>query len=398
MLVNPDLWAAFDLAKETLLSAVKTSLLPELHILSLDPADRESARTLRREALRELDTFTTRFEETTNDLVSACNDIRLHRPRVETSLSPIAILPPELIRHIAKLTIGAPKNRQTILNLSHVSVVWREVVTSTSELFTSSDWNKWHVELLTIWLHRAHKQPQEISLNCAVIDALFPDNTIHTDVVSRGLDYVGQLRETLEQALLNCVNLTLEARFDPLNLDFRSWFHGLVAPRLRHLDVARDGYPQEILCMPENTPALRSFNTHRVLPLFSGSSLITVMTCQPCESTSLWSEWAGMLKSLPSLEHLTLFNLDCPFDETPLIHLPALHILDFVGVARPEHFCQAIQSFVVPNLKTLHLDLEDLILREDEEENVPEFEKIEESELLWDSVVSVLCESAIRYS
>lgn len=378
MLVNPDLWTAFDRARETLLAAIKTSLQPESHILSLDASDRNSSKRSRDETIGKLDTFTTRLQEAMNDLDGSCKDIHLCRSRVQTSLSPIAYLPPELIRHVVKLAVGAPENTRTILNLSHVSVAWRKVVTSTSELFTQSNWDRWHVELVTVWLNRAREQPQNIFLYQSVVDALFLYDNLPPKDVSRKVDYIGRLREKLEQALLHCYHLTLEADSEPLWSVSDGWFRSWAMPQLEYLHIFAGGDYGGTISIPENTPALRNIRIHGWFPRFGRSHLITKMDCGPGEEPR-WSGWAVMLNNLPSLESLSLELHSCRFDEASPIRLPLLHTLKFEYCVSLEEIeiCAIIKSFLVPKIETLILDL-----NYDEE--------IKENEMIWDSVVSLL--------
>lgn len=224
ILVNPGLWTAFDRAKQTLLVAIRNSLASERHILLLDPAVRNPSGGLRNETIGDLNTFTTRLQETMNDLNDVSKEINLYRSHVQASLSPIALLPPELMRDIAKLAVGGPENTRTIMNLSHVSTAWREVVTGTSEFFTASDWNKWHVQLVTIWVNRAQKQPHKIFLDDTITEALFRYNTAHAADVPGAADHIGELWENLERALLNCIHLHIVADLPPPPVGFDSWF------------------------------------------------------------------------------------------------------------------------------------------------------------------------------
>lgn len=379
MLVNPDLWTAFNDAKEALLAAIKTSLLPQPHLLSLDCADRHSAQTSIHETLGELDVFTAWLDETVNDLDGACKDIRLHRSRVQMSLSPIAILPTELIRYIVQLAVGAPENRRMILNVSHVSTTWREAVTSTSELFTESDWNKWNVQLIKLWLSRAQKQPQKIFLDDVITEALFRHDTALVADVHGAIDYIGELWENLEHALLSCIHLHIVADLPPPPVGFDSWFQSWAMPQLHHLEI--EAFEIGTINISENVPNLRALRIDWWLPVFSHSSLITEMTFTPGIEPS-WSGWAEMLNSLPSLERLTLKITNCSFDGMPTLHLPLLHTLELESLVELDEACEIIKSFTAPNLKALILtDMGD-----------------EEGDMLLDSIVSFLFSFALRFS
>lgn len=383
MLVNPDLWTAFNDAKEALLAAIKTSLLPQPHLLSLDRADRHSAQTSIRETLGELNVFTAWLDETVNDLDGACKDIRLHRSHVQMSLSPIAILPAELVRYIVQLAVGAPENRRTILNVSHVSTPWREVVTSTSKLFTECDWNRWHVDLIAIWRKRAHEQPQKISLDDTIIEALVLYNTLHANHALRTVRYIGELRDELEQALLNCVHLHMLANDQTPWLGFGSSFHGWIMPRLQHLEMrtSMDG----TFAVPENAPALQTLQISRWFPKFGGASLISSMTCAP-GSERPWSEWAEMINSLPNLRYLCLKFGNEWFDEASPLHLSLLTTLELhryhsrLGGFSETDMYDLINSFVAPNIKHFAVHLG---------EHDPENDW-EGYDVMWDALVSLL--------
>lgn len=72
------------------------------------------------------------------------------------SLRAVGVLPPEVIREIVSHTIvGTHARRDIFFHLSHVSRLWREVVTGFSELFTEANWDKWPVWLLDTWCSRA---------------------------------------------------------------------------------------------------------------------------------------------------------------------------------------------------------------------------------------------------
>lgn len=185
--------------------------------------------------------------------------ILLGRSRLPTSLLRIAILPPELIRHVIKLAVGSPETTRTILNLSHVSVAWRNAVTDISELFTTCDWDTWHFELISIWLNRARQQPQSISLNYPNLEQLYiiQNDPLRVHHVSRPFDCEGQLWERLQQALLNCVDLSILGGGIPMP-GFHSWFSSWVMPRLKSLTIEAYSDQAGTIKIPENAPALQS--------------------------------------------------------------------------------------------------------------------------------------------
>lgn len=375
MLIDPDLWTAFNDAKERLLTAIKISLPFGTHFPSLSPSDRDSSRRLRDETIGTLDIVTTRLQEAMNDLDGSCKDLHICRSLVETSISLISHLPHELIRHIVKFAVGDPENTQTILNLSHVSVAWRNAATDISELFTSCNWDKWHFELISIWLNRARQQPQSISLRYPTHEELHitQDDPLRIRHVPRPFDYEdyeGQLWEKLQQALLNCVTLRIWGGEIPM-ADFDSWLSSRAMPRLRSLTVEVYSHEPGTITIPENAPALQNLVLELCFPAFKGSYLITNMRCKVIPNPQ-WSEWVEMLNSLPHLERLSLgwnwrTNL---LDGMPSIHLPMLHELELRELSRLE----VIKSFIVPNIKTLVLTSPEL--------------QAEESDQLWNNMVS----------
>lgn len=377
MLVDPDLWTAFNDVKERLLTAIATTLPFEPHILSLDPSDRDSFRRSKEEIIGELDMFTTQLQKAINDLDGSCKDIHTCRSRVQTSLSPIAHLPPELIRHVVKLAVGAPGNTRTILNLSHVSMTWREVVTSTAELFTELNWNNWHDELVTIWLNRAREQPQKITLDQALIGVLKRARTVDTKGTPQRFKDMGPLRGKLEQALLNCYHLNVNSDYITQWWDSDEWFRGWIMPRLEELHMNSAG-DRGIVSIPENSPALRSVSIYGRFPLFDRSSLITKMVCGPGNEPP-WSAWAVMLNNMPSLESLSLEFDYCSFDGAPPLRLPLLHTLEVASCKwlNETEICEMIGSFVVPKIETLIFDLQ---LKDE----------FGDTEAVWDRVVSLL--------
>lgn len=326
-----------------------------------------------------LDASTTRPQNTMNDIDGVHGDIVLGRSRLQTSLSRIAILPPELIRHVIKLAVGTPENTRTILNLSHISVAWRNAVIDISELFTTCDWDIWHFELISIWLSRACQQPQSISLDYSTLEQLYiiQDDLLRIRHVSRLFDYEGQLWEKLQQALLNCDDLKIWGGRIPM-AGFDSWFSSWVMPRLKSLTI--ESVSAGTITIPANAPALQNLVIEGWFPTFKGLSSITEMHCMP-RPNPRWVGWVGMLNSLPRLERLRLacHYSPSPFDSMPAIHLPVLHTLELRNLS----ILELIKSFVVPNIKTLVLVSSEL--------------QGEESDQFWNNVVSCPLSTAVNY-
>ena len=71
---------------------------------------------------------------------------------MQMSLQPVGCLPPELIQEIVAWTAaGQLENYCQIFKLSHVSILWRNVVVGFSALFTHADWNGWPTLVIELW-------------------------------------------------------------------------------------------------------------------------------------------------------------------------------------------------------------------------------------------------------
>ncbi|KAF8320450.1 hypothetical protein DL93DRAFT_2164058 [Clavulina sp. PMI_390] len=69
-------------------------------------------------------------------------------------LNPVMALPAELIQHIARFVVEAPRKTKQIVTLAQVSRMWRSVIFDMSELFISPDWT-WAGKILEPWIARA---------------------------------------------------------------------------------------------------------------------------------------------------------------------------------------------------------------------------------------------------
>ncbi|KAF8308676.1 hypothetical protein DL93DRAFT_2231448 [Clavulina sp. PMI_390] len=153
-----------------------TSLPP--HILSPNAGGALARHTLQNEIQEQLESIATdrhQIEQMLQLLEPLPNKLASSESSLKKLLSPIEVLPPEIIAQIIQFSAQSQDPCQ-ILSLSQVSSTWRLITLSYSQLFTRADWADWAPELLQLWGERARCRPLEIVIDedaiCRLCSAL----------------------------------------------------------------------------------------------------------------------------------------------------------------------------------------------------------------------------------
>jgi len=116
----------------------------------------------RRAVRAQVDEFISSLGELEDELDNVQRDIQRVRNSLSqqkavalTSLQPIGMLLPEIIREIVPHTVEGPSAHRQIMRLSQVSKPWRDVVLGISALFTEARWGIWPFALVELWCSRA---------------------------------------------------------------------------------------------------------------------------------------------------------------------------------------------------------------------------------------------------
>lgn len=373
MTFEPHLWGAFDSAKAALLNGIRDSLntISPSHILSIEPRSQDHARSSMLQTIDELSAMRSQLLTAVAELEDASNEIQLGQHRVQTSLAPSIVMPPEIVRHIFKYVVAGPEDTSTILQLSHVCTSWGRVMTSTSELFTRAEWNYWHGDLVALWVHRGRGRPQVIDLEGGTLDDIFPYLPLGQE------SDLNLWFEVFVEAMLDCVELSVQSTTEETTQRFSEWFGALTTPTLGRFEIHQlHCYDPPRVNMPENAPALRDVEVDWVIPNFQPSHYITRLHCYPGPAD--WSMYANVLKHLHHLEHLKIRHYSS--DDGPvLLELPSLRILELqAGTVAPFPVIEGIRA-----PKVLALVLVDVDLRDNDDD--------------WRTVVSALFSSRLTW-
>lgn len=343
MTLDSTLWTAFDSTKTALLRGIRDSLatISPLHILSVEPRSRKSARSSISETIDELEELRAQLMSAVIEIDDVSKEVQSSQRHVQASLVPIVALPPEIIRHVSRFASDGRDGPTTILNMSHVCSDWRQIVMKTPELFIEADWSRWNVELISLWLHRGNGRPHTIRLEDGVVHDIFSNNNWFA---------------TFTLAMWDCVELWIDVEGRVTMSRFSDWFLSCTPSSLEHLRIRHlSSHPGLVtVVVPENAPALRKVQFHGVLPIFRDFRHITEFTC--VSSSPDWVLWADVLGNLHHLEKLRIEDIVYDdLDENIAVELPALRTLELHGGESEQEPLRVVNSIVAPELRNLIL-------------------------------------------
>ena len=126
-----------------------------IHTPSGSPATRDAHRKATTKVVSALLAAESKLEALHQEAKDIQQSISRHRVAAQNALAPVALLPPELIREIVDLTVRGPWDYTQILNLSHVSRLWRDVVLQFPAPFTYVDFLRWPLLMIETWFLRS---------------------------------------------------------------------------------------------------------------------------------------------------------------------------------------------------------------------------------------------------
>jgi len=212
----------------------------------------------------------------------------------ETLSSPIAMLPPELVRDIVFFAVGDPRERHTILRLSQVSQSLRQTVLDMSWLFTEADWNCWPTPLLDLWCRRACAQPLTVYLTAISIYRLMDGEA-------------PELQALLESCSRRWGTLIFATTSQERCTRFVERLLQRACPLLHTISGQGALGPRTTLHLhPDCVPSLQTLYFDRIWPIFSTSfTSVTELTCT-CARPTDWSPFLEVLKGCHLVQRLTI--------------------------------------------------------------------------------------------
>ncbi|KAF8313846.1 hypothetical protein DL93DRAFT_1127395 [Clavulina sp. PMI_390] len=149
------------------LDASISSPLPQQDETLLDRYDAELAR------------FQERYNNLTRQGIVA---LKMLRRRIHAETSPISALPGEMLAKIFDHLIESspeapPQHRSTVIRLSHVCQLWRNVVLDTSRYYTSANWDAWPTWLCIEWCKRAKGHDIDVELSSSALRRMCSEET-----------------------------------------------------------------------------------------------------------------------------------------------------------------------------------------------------------------------------
>ena len=269
-------------------------------------------------------------------------------------LSPIAMLPPELMRDIFSFVACTAEWRRATLRLSQVSQGFRRAVLDMSRLFTHADWDHWAPPLLDLWCQRARAQLLTVNLSRW---------TLH---------HLSTGKDPLRQALLE----SLSRRWGTLDLHILFWDRSVIGLVERLLQCACPALHTLSLWQPNSAgtmtlrlrldclPSLRTLCLSSIPVVFSASPApVTEVEYHYKDSRDL-PRLLGVVSSCNDIQRLTLCNWDFAayadhsnaFPATQVV-LPSLTHLSLRGdlAGMIPRMTQFLICCVIPNLENLAL-------------------------------------------
>jgi len=274
--------------------------------------------------------------------------------------SPIAMLPPELMRCVISFAAAHPCEHYTILSLSQVSQSFRQTVLDMSWLFTQADWDHWPTPLLDLWCQRARAQSLTVNL---------PSLTVHRLTVGEA----PELKALLESYSQHWGTLTfwvLPERSDEYERSIRFVERLLqcACPLLHTIDGWAPPRPfmnftTTLHLHPDCLPSLHKMHMRNISFAFPTSPTSVTELEQHCSYPERWLPLLDGVKSCRLIQKLTINTMDYyggnsitfPAASGKVV-LPSLTVLELRGLA-PVSVAPAISQLLsccdIPKLESL---------------------------------------------
>ena len=272
--------------------------------------------------------------------------------------SPIAMLPPELIRGIISFAVGYPSEHHTTLQLSQVSHSFRQTVLDMSWLFTEAYWQHWSTPLLDLWCQRARAQPITFFLTSWSIHRL-------TD------GKAPELKALLESHSWHWGTLMFEIYSERPDVTercirFMERLLQCACPLLHTIEgsVYDSIYSMTLPLQPDCFPSLQTLHLDNIWSVFSTSSTSVTELEHSYSCPGHWSPLLDALKGCPLIQKLTIRLHGCygmhpitSFDASDKVVLPSLTLLEFMGltVDRVPTVSDLLSYCDIPKLESLNI-------------------------------------------
>jgi hypothetical protein len=272
------------------------------------------------------------------------------RTATQMALSQSEDLPPELLRKIVALAVDGPHDRRQILNLTHISRMWREVAFTLSGLFTEADWDNWPLPLLELWCSRV-TMTRTLTIRLGDLTIQQMNNEVSSNCHFNFLRGISARWGRLD------IHMCLRSRTLP---DTLGGLTKISMPSLQYLKLNNSGNEQlgmiraELTCMPQ----LKVLHLGNILPPSNYPLVGLTDLIYSFRSPILLEQWLVLLSTLPNLRHLSLTSPRVLNDGEDLdIQLPLLDSLEVRSIHVEElHFLGVFfASSFIPNLRTLVL-------------------------------------------
>jgi len=271
----------------------------------------------------------------------------------KTLSSPIAMLPPELVRAIIFFAVGDPRERRAILRLSQVSRSLRQTVLDMSWLFTKADWDYWPTPLLDLWCRRARAQPLTVHLTMMVI---------HRLTVGKA----PELQALLESCSRRWGALMFVTTPEERCIRFLERLLQCACPLLHTISGQGHAGRGVILHLhPDCLPSLQTLSLGRIWPSFSTSpTSVTELTCT-CTYPVDWSLLLDAVKGCHLIRRLVINSSSGYYGDDPFAFpattskavLSSLTHLEIEGMSLV--LAPALSRFLghcdIPKLKSLNI-------------------------------------------
>ncbi|KAF8318652.1 hypothetical protein DL93DRAFT_2164833 [Clavulina sp. PMI_390] len=247
------------------------------------------------------------------------------------------------------LDMTDPNNTRSILQISQISRILREIVLDTSEFFTHADWNNWHPQLIRTWNTRSKQRPLAIALNHDAYSRLY-DSTILPAVPRMEQD--NALQQEFENVVGRCTSLSLtfknlsDSILQPGGLPLQIF--GARCPKLVHLSITCHGGETVYMDLGSFPTTIKNMHLVAVQPSFAREMQLEALTCGFHDIDA----YIGLLPLLPKLESLTLhqFHGEDLFYASDTVRMEALKRLEIRQI-RPD------ETIAVAVLLQHHLEL-----------------------------------------
>lgn len=354
MSVEPALWDAFYKAKDALLSALDASLTqPNCQHILLQPVERAKARTSIKRSLERLHSGIRELESAQADITRMHDRFLKSVGRVQSSLSPVGVLPPELLREVILRSAG-PQDHKRILALASVCDQWRTAVHAERSLWVDANWDSWPAPLLELWCSRVRGHPMAVRLGMKGIKST--SDEAYARILQSTKPFWDVLHVDLAHKRLaesRCVSAS-EFLFKDNLPSLRELYFHMEMP----LAMGFGATPRAILA-----PNVRDIKWRGSIPLGASESFTSLRTISFFPRNEIqWRKWLSIFSASSRLEHLEVdfrgtFGGVRPLPESPLpaATLPSLLSLT-INSANPPDLRRGFQDVYIPNLREIFLD------------------------------------------